>query len=273
MKAMGEMNEVNDESDVTQGREGQAVAHPSSLISHPSSFDVVILRQDGPGRPSYWERHRVEHESDMNVISALQKIAARARTAEGRPVAPVAWECNCLEEICGACTMLVNGRVRQACTALVDRLLEDRPDRIELRPMSKFPVIRDLVAKSNPHKRRVFTFGVGFDVNVLLLAVDEIPHVVEDVRSAVLLLETGWGEKGEVRARIWLANDLGSNETMLLRPDTTHPVAHALSSREVVTTQAGALGLPTLQGDADAQEILSLCSPPQPAQKKSLFLN
>jgi Ca-activated chloride channel family protein len=30
-------------------------------------------------------------------------------------------------------------------------------------------VIRDLVAKSNPHKRRVFTFGVGFDVNAPLL--------------------------------------------------------------------------------------------------------
>jgi len=98
--------------------------------------------------------------------------------------------------------------------------------------------------------------GVGRREDMLLLAVDEIPHVVEDVRSAVLLLETGWGEKGEVRARIWLANDLGSNETMLLRPDTTHPVAHALSSREVVTTQAGALGLPTLQGDADAPALV-----------------
>jgi len=30
-------------------------------------------------------------------------------------------------------------------------------------------VIRDLVAKSNPHKRRVFAFGVGFDVNAPLL--------------------------------------------------------------------------------------------------------
>ncbi len=59
-------------------------------------------------------------------------------------VAPVAWDCNCLEEICGACTMLINGRVRQACSALVDRLLEDNPDEIELRPMTKFPVVRDL---------------------------------------------------------------------------------------------------------------------------------
>ena len=41
--------------------------------------------------------------------------------------------------------MVINGRVRQACSALVDRLLDDNPDEIELRPMSKFPVVRDLV--------------------------------------------------------------------------------------------------------------------------------
>jgi succinate dehydrogenase / fumarate reductase iron-sulfur subunit len=81
----------------------------------------------------------------MNCISVLQNIAEEATTVEGRQVAPVAWQCNCLEEVCGACTMLINGRVRQACTALVDQLLRDRPGEIELRPMTKFPVLRDLV--------------------------------------------------------------------------------------------------------------------------------
>jgi succinate dehydrogenase / fumarate reductase iron-sulfur subunit len=109
------------------------------------SFDVRVLRQDGPGQPSYWERYRVEYEPDMNVISVLQQIARNAKTADGKDVAPVVWECNCLEEVCGACTMLVNGRVRQACSALVDNLLETRSDEIELRPASKFPVIRDLM--------------------------------------------------------------------------------------------------------------------------------
>lgn len=81
----------------------------------------------------------------MNVISVLQRIAAQAKTSDGTPVAPVAWDCNCLEEVCGACTMLVNGKTRQACTALVDKLLAEQPGEIELRPMSKFPVVRDLV--------------------------------------------------------------------------------------------------------------------------------
>ena len=118
---------------------------PTNGHTNASTFDVKILRQDGPGLASYWETHRIQRENDMNVISVLQRIAAHAETADGQRVAPVAWDCNCLEEVCGACTMRVNGQVRQACSALVDRLLEEEPGRIELRPMAKFPVIRDLV--------------------------------------------------------------------------------------------------------------------------------
>ena len=40
----------------------------------------------------------------------------------------------------------------QACSALVDRLLRDTGDQIELRPMSKFPVVRDLMV----NRRRLF---------------------------------------------------------------------------------------------------------------------
>src|SRR5262249_17780262 len=109
------------------------------------SFEVRVLRQDEPGGTSYWERHRLDYEPEMNVISVLQRIAAQARTVDHKPVAPVAWDCNCLEEVSGACTRLINGRVRQACSALVDRLLDDNPQEIELRPMTKFPVVRDLV--------------------------------------------------------------------------------------------------------------------------------
>ncbi len=108
------------------------------------SINVRVLRQEGPSMVSYWEQHRVPYEPDMNVISVLQKIAAQATTIEGKKVAPVAWDCGCLEEVCGSCTMVINGRVRQSCSALVDRLLEDSPAEIELRPMTKFPVIRDL---------------------------------------------------------------------------------------------------------------------------------
>ena len=118
----------------------------------PRKVLVRVLRQDAPGEESYWERFELPYEPNMNVISVLQRIAAIAASQDGRRVAPVAWDCNCLEEVCGSCTMLINGRTRMACSALVDRLLEESPDEIELRPMSKFPVVRDLVVD----RRRLF---------------------------------------------------------------------------------------------------------------------
>jgi succinate dehydrogenase / fumarate reductase iron-sulfur subunit len=125
---------------------------PPLPVEVKNRIAVRVLRQDLPGLSSYWQTFCLEHESGMNVTSVLQRIAAHSRTASGQQVAPVAYDANCLEEVCGSCTMLINGRVRQACSALVDRLLEDQPGQIELRPMSKFPVIRDLVVD----RRRLF---------------------------------------------------------------------------------------------------------------------
>ncbi len=130
-------------------------ASPSHGHEHAPAkrtFEVRVLRQDSPDSPSYWERHLLEHEPDMNVTSVLQRIAAQAQTIDGEHVTPVAYDANCLEEVCGSCTMIINGRVRQACSALVDRLLEEHPEEIELQPMSKFPVIRDLCV----NRRRLF---------------------------------------------------------------------------------------------------------------------
>ena len=47
------------------------------------TFTVRVLRQDLPGKHGYWNEFRVEYEPDMNVISALQKIAETPVTADG----------------------------------------------------------------------------------------------------------------------------------------------------------------------------------------------
>ena len=103
-----------------------------------------VKRCDGPGRPSRWESFKVPVERNANVISCLKQIAANPVTAEGRASTPVVWDSGCLEEVCGACTMVINGRVRQSCSCLIDEYAPDDGDTITLEPMSKFPVIRDL---------------------------------------------------------------------------------------------------------------------------------
>jgi len=115
-------------------------------------LSVRILRQDKPGLASYWQRFRLHREQGLNITGVLQRIAINPETVNGELVAPVAYDANCLEEVCGSCTMLINGRTRQACSALVDKLLDESPESIELRPLSKFPVIRDLVVD----RRRLF---------------------------------------------------------------------------------------------------------------------
>jgi len=107
-----------------------------------------VKRQDAPGESSRWEEFDVPWAPRMNVISALMEVRKNPVTSDGKKVAPVAWESSCLEEVCGACTMIVNGRVRQACSTLVDSFKasdEGELKTITLEPMTKFPLVRDLV--------------------------------------------------------------------------------------------------------------------------------
>ncbi|PWV87844.1 succinate dehydrogenase / fumarate reductase iron-sulfur subunit [Paenibacillus cellulosilyticus] len=102
---------------------------------------LIISRQDGPDAAPYTEEFEVPYRNNMNVISALMEIQRNPTKADGSGTAPVCWESNCLEEVCGACSMVINGKPRQACSALIDKL--EQPIRLE--PMRTFPVVRDLV--------------------------------------------------------------------------------------------------------------------------------
>ena len=99
-----------------------------------------IRRQANPTAKSYWEEFELSWHAGMNIISSLMEIAANPVTREGKATTPITYDSNCLEEVCGSCAMLINGRARMACSALVDKL--EQPIRLE--PFSKFPVIRDL---------------------------------------------------------------------------------------------------------------------------------
>jgi succinate dehydrogenase / fumarate reductase iron-sulfur subunit len=105
----------------------------------------VITRQDSPEETRYEEEFELDYRPNMNVISALMEIQRNPVNSKGEKTTPVVWESNCLEEVCGACSMVINGKPRQACTALVDRL--EQP--VRLAPMSTFPVTRDLSVNRN----------------------------------------------------------------------------------------------------------------------------
>jgi succinate dehydrogenase / fumarate reductase iron-sulfur subunit len=113
----------------------------TAIDSATRTVHLRVKRQDGPGKSPYWHEFRVPWSEGMNVLSCLDEVRKNPVTTDGKRVAPPTWESSCLEEVCGACSMRINGLPRQGCAALVDTLSQP----IELEPMSKFPVVRDLV--------------------------------------------------------------------------------------------------------------------------------
>jgi succinate dehydrogenase / fumarate reductase iron-sulfur subunit len=116
------------------------------MTTTPRTVELRIRRQDSVEHPRSrrWERFSVPYQPRMTVADALLQIEREPVTSDGRAVASVGWEAQCLEERCGACTMLINGRAQLACSTLIDTVAPTGR-RITLEPLSKFPLIRDLV--------------------------------------------------------------------------------------------------------------------------------
>src|ERR1700747_1450653 len=101
---------------------------------------VRIKRQASPKEFARWEEFALPWRPSMNGIICLRDIAENPGTRDGKKTTPISYDSNCLEEICGSCAMLINGKARMACSALGDSL--EQPLTIE--PMTKFPIVRDL---------------------------------------------------------------------------------------------------------------------------------
>jgi len=109
--------------------------------------NTFILRvfRGVPGK-QYWEEFELEVRSGLNITSVLMEIQKNPVTCTKEKVTPIAWEQGCLEEVCGSCSMLINGKPCQACTALVEPLLKNSGKKvITIAPLSKFPLIKDLI--------------------------------------------------------------------------------------------------------------------------------
>lgn len=115
------------------------------LDSPPKTIKIKIQRRENIDADAVWETFEIPYRRNLNVISVLMDIRKNPVTADGKQTTPPVWDMSCLEQVCGICTMIINGRVRQSCSALIDDLLvASGGDTITLEPMTKFPNIRDL---------------------------------------------------------------------------------------------------------------------------------
>ena len=103
---------------------------------------VNILRQQSPKSEPYWETFEYDGPMDNSVAGVLDYINYHDDVvhADGKPSTRVGWECSCMQGVCGACSMVINGTPALACETFIRGLKA-----VELRPLRKFPVIHDLV--------------------------------------------------------------------------------------------------------------------------------
>ena len=113
---------------------------------------VRVLRQQTPVSTPYWEVFEYDGPADNSVAGVLDYINYHDDivNVEGKGTTRIGWECSCLQGICGACAMVINGKPALACETFVRDL---KGKEITIQPLRKFPVIHDLVVdRSSIHE-------------------------------------------------------------------------------------------------------------------------
>jgi succinate dehydrogenase / fumarate reductase, iron-sulfur subunit len=150
---------------------------------------VLKIYRGLPGK-QYWEEFELECKPYLNITSALMEVQKNPLNRAGEKVTPVAWEQGCLEEVCGSCSMLINCRPRQGCTALIDNLLQATSSRtVTIAPLTKFPLIKDLVVNRDQMFEQLKRIRAWVEVDD---ALDRGfgPKVSQKVQEAMYVLST-----------------------------------------------------------------------------------
>ena len=105
---------------------------------------VKIKRQSSPDAAPYWQSFSYNGPMHVTVSAVLDSInyTDDMIDTEGKSATRVRWECSCLQSVCGGCAMVINGVPALACNTFVDEVAKDD---LVLEPLSKFPVVADLM--------------------------------------------------------------------------------------------------------------------------------
>lgn len=111
-------------------------------------FKLKIKRYDPLQSQSYFQEFIVDEPLSSPITSVLARLNERRPLldSEGRIAKKIDWESSCKQKMCGACAMVINGIPSLACSTFLEDLCKKDQKNvvIQLEPLSKFPVIRDL---------------------------------------------------------------------------------------------------------------------------------
>lgn len=108
---------------------------------------VLAIRRGEPGKVFRLERFEVPFEIGQSVLDGLRHIRAHVDPT-------LAFRYSCINaNACKECMMLIDGTVEYACTARL------REGEIEVAPLPKKGLVRDLVTEIAPPDERLLSRG------------------------------------------------------------------------------------------------------------------
>jgi succinate dehydrogenase / fumarate reductase iron-sulfur subunit len=121
------------------------------------NFTLKVWRQDGPDAPGTFETHEVRDiDPNASFLEMFDVLNERIVVDGGRAIA---FDNDCREGICGACSMTINGRPHGAgvrtttCQVYMREFEEGSTITVEPFWATAFPVIRDLIVDRSAFDR------------------------------------------------------------------------------------------------------------------------
>lgn len=220
-------------------------------------YTLKVFR--GVSGNQYWEEFELERHPDANIISGLMEIQKNPVNKKGEATTPVAWEQGCLEEVCGSCSMLINGRPRQACTALIETCIKETGSTtITVAPFTKFPLIRDLYVD----RTKMFEALIKIRGWISVDGTDDTgqfgPSVSPEVQEAMYVLSTCMtcGCCTEACPQVNNSSEfMGPAAMSQIRYFNANPTGHLEKSERL----RAALGPEGIAGCGNAQNCVRVC--------------
>lgn len=127
------------------------------------NIKLKVWRQNGPNDKGYFEMYEMSNVSTAASFLEMMDLLNEKLLSEGKE--PVAFDHDCREGICGACSMFINGRAHGPDTGITTcqlhmRLFNDG-DLITVEPWRSkaFPVIKDLMVDRSAFDKLMYAGG------------------------------------------------------------------------------------------------------------------
>ena len=132
-------------------------------MARTMKVSLNVWRQPGPNAPGKFVRYEATDVSDHMSFLEMLDVVNEELSAKGE--APIAFDHDCREGICGACGMVINGVPHGPAKSTTTCQLHMRSfkdgDEITIEPWraAAFPVVRDLVVDRSAFDRVVQAGG------------------------------------------------------------------------------------------------------------------